>query len=93
MVAGREATPQDANATEKLKRYWTTGEGGAKIAWGTPGDYDRCVALVTEAVKGDASFVHGYCANLHMRATGMTTHQHAEMVNAGRDAAKKAAGK
>ena len=26
-----------------LREYWTHGEGAAKIRWGTPGDFDRCV--------------------------------------------------
>lgn len=82
MVAGREVTPQDAEATERLKRYWTVGAGGQAIRWSTPGDYDRCVALVSAAVKGNASFVKGYCAELHIRATGMTTSQHAAAIKA-----------
>ncbi|WP_433568045.1 hypothetical protein ACQP1O_43145 (plasmid) [Nocardia sp. CA-151230] len=95
MVAGREATPKDAEAVARLKEYWTTGSGGKAISWGSPGDYDRCVALVTAAVKGNASFVKGYCAELHIHATGMNTTEHAKMVRAaeGRDAIKKAEGK
>lgn len=32
MVAGREVTPADAKATERLRLYWTRGEGLAKWA-------------------------------------------------------------
>ena len=32
MVAGKEASPKDAQDTERLKRYWTKGEGLAKWA-------------------------------------------------------------
>lgn len=32
MVAGREATPQDAAAVARLKNYWLKGEGLAKWA-------------------------------------------------------------
>ncbi len=40
MVAGKEVTPGDAQATARLRRYWTKGEGGiVKIKWGTPGDF------------------------------------------------------
>lgn len=87
MVAGREATPQDAANTEHLKRYWTTGEGGAAIRWGQPGDYDRCIVLTSKAgVPPDQ--VHGYCQNLHIRATGAPAgHAPAEL------AAKAAEGK
>lgn len=55
----------------RLKRYWTTGEGGAKIAWGTPGDDDRCMKLVGAEVPPGDMDVKGYCANLHHAATGM----------------------
>lgn len=34
MTAGREVTPKDAAATERLMRYWAEGEGAAKIQWG-----------------------------------------------------------
>jgi hypothetical protein len=41
VVAGREATPGDAQATERLMRYWlwAEGEGAAKIQWGVSGDF------------------------------------------------------
>jgi hypothetical protein len=32
MVAGKELSPKDAEATERLHRYWTVGEGRAKWA-------------------------------------------------------------
>lgn len=65
-TGGAERHPAD---TERLKRYWTTGAGGAAIRWGEPGDYDRCIVLTSKAgVPPDK--VHGYCQNLHMRATG-----------------------
>ena len=59
-----------------LIRYWTAGAGAVKIAWGTPGDYDRCIANVQEAVTkgGEAPLsdrtIHGLCATLHKIATG-----------------------
>ena len=54
--------------TEHLMTYWTTGEGGIKLAWNTPGDFTRCVATLGKYVPGDK--VKGLCANLHHRATG-----------------------
>ena len=68
MVAGREATPKDAASTERLKRYWTEGAGAAKIDWGVPGDFDRCVVQLGKYVG--PAIVKGLCANLHKRATG-----------------------
>lgn len=68
MVAGREVTPGDAAATERLMRYWTEGEGAAKIGWNTPGDFNRCVTQLSEHVG--PGIVKGLCSNLHQRATG-----------------------
>lgn len=90
MVAGREATPKDAQDTERLKAYWTTGAGAAKINWGVPGDFDRCVTELSQHVGPD--IVKGLCSNLHQRATGARP-GHAPAEQAAHDtsqAAKKA---
>jgi hypothetical protein len=55
---------------EKLFEYWTHGEGGAKIGWGSPGDFERCVKLVGEEVPKTIN-VKGLCSNLHQRALGV----------------------
>lgn len=55
---------------EKLRRYWSTGEGAAKIRWRTKGDFTRCVRLLSKHMPGRAA---GYCALLHKRNTGMYT--------------------
>ena len=68
MVASREVTPGDVNATERLMRYWANGAGAAKIRWGVPGDFDRCVVELGKYVGPGT--VKGLCANLHHRATG-----------------------
>lgn len=68
MVAGRELSPKDVSSTERLMRYWSRGEGAAKIGWGRPGDYDTCLVELGKHVP--AGMVHGLCANLHHRATG-----------------------
>ena len=76
MTAGREVTPGDAAATERLKTYWAEGAGAAKIQWGVPGDWDRCIVEIQKAVTKDGrpplsdSTIKGLCANLHKRATG-----------------------
>lgn len=75
MAGGQEATPHDAAGAERLRIYWTTGPGGIKIAWGTPGDFDRCVALLSEHMPGKAE---GYCNLLHKRATGIYPATHAK---------------
>ena len=68
MAAGTGMPPQ-------LVRYWTEGAGAAKINWGVPGDYDRCIVNIQAEVSkhgaplGDR-VIHGLCATLHKIATG-----------------------
>jgi hypothetical protein len=49
--------------------YWAEGPGAAKVAWGTPGSYDRCIVELGKYVHSDRT-LHGLCANLYHRATG-----------------------
>lgn len=51
----------------KLKAYWLAGEGAAKIRWGTPGSFDRCVRALGPKFPGNPQ---GLCANLYHEATG-----------------------
>lgn len=53
---------------QKLRRYWTHGEGAAKIGWGTGGDFNRCRAALAQYVP--TRMLSGLCANLHHDATG-----------------------
>jgi hypothetical protein len=85
MVAGREATPKDAADTERLMRYWSEGEGAAKLNWGVPGDFNRCRVELSKYVG--PKVVDGLCANLHHRATGAWP-GHAPAEQAMRDAKK-----
>lgn len=52
---------------EVLREYWTTGKGGIKIRWNTPGDFTRCVRHLRKYVKDP----EGYCALRHKEMTGM----------------------
>lgn len=60
----------------QLVAYWTKGEGAGKINWGVPGDFDRCVVAIQEAVTSDGKkpladrVVKGLCSTLHVVATG-----------------------
>lgn len=71
MAAGTQLPPA-------LVRYWTAGEGGAKIDWGHGGDFARCEKLVQEAITKDGkaplapNVIAGLCATLHRLATGAT---------------------
>jgi hypothetical protein len=78
MAAGREATPKDVADTERLKNYWAHGPGAAKIAWGSPGDFDRCTAHLSKYVG--PAVVKGLCANLHHEALGIWPATHAKEV-------------
>lgn len=73
-VAGRQLTPKDAANTEKLKRYWTVGEGAAKIRWGTPGSWRRCYRHLVKYVGPKVA--PGLCTNLSERlgGHGVATH-------------------
>lgn len=68
MAGGREATPGDARATERLMNYWAHGQGATLIRWGHPGDFDRCLTELGKHVS--PNIVKGLCSNLHQRATG-----------------------
>lgn len=52
---------------EKLRHYWTRGEGAAKIRWGTHGDWTRCVAHLTKYLGPRAK---GYCNLRHKEMNG-----------------------
>jgi DNA-binding ferritin-like protein len=53
-----------------LRRYWTKGKGAAKIRWGTPGDWKRCVRQLSKYMGVRAK---GYCQLRHKEATGVYT--------------------
>lgn len=61
---------------EKLRKYWTVGEGAAKIRWGTGGDWKRCVRHLSKYLGERAK---GYCQLRHKDALGYYTSTHAKM--------------
>ena len=61
---------------ERLRRYWTRGEGAAKIRWGQPGDWKRCVRQLAKYLGPRAK---GYCQLRHKEALGYYTATHAKM--------------
>jgi len=60
--------------TQRLRTYWTRGEGAGKIRWGQPGDFDRCRSQLRKYVS-NPSFLAGTCANLHYVALGYWPNQ------------------
>lgn len=57
LIAAGGADRNRGNA-ERLRRYWLRGPGAAKIKWGTPGDWYRCVAELSKHMGPRAK---GYC--------------------------------
>lgn len=70
LVADAPLTVSPDPRAEKLRRYWSTGKGAAKIRWGTPGDWKRCFRHLSKYMGARA---RGYCQNLHKRNTGLWT--------------------
>jgi 8-oxo-dGTP pyrophosphatase MutT (NUDIX family) len=68
-------TPSKEGDAERLRQYWSHGEGAAKIGWGTPGDFDRCVVEVGKYMDDPK----GYCAERHHDALGIWPATHAAM--------------
>lgn len=69
-VTAAGGADRNRGGAEKLRRYWTIGEGGAKIRWGTGGDWTRCVRLLSKYMGPRAK---GYCALRHKEMTGLWT--------------------
>lgn len=61
-------TPKGVAGEEKLDRYWTEGEGAAKIRWAEPCAFCRCKEHLGKFIQGNK--LDGHCANLEKRATG-----------------------
>lgn len=66
-------------ATERLHEYWVHGEGAAKIGWGAPGDFDRCVGELGKHISNS----QGYCNLAHHAALGYYPATHAKMEGRG----------
>src|SRR5688500_12178522 len=60
------AIDKSEESTRTLVRYWTRGDGAAKIRWGVDGSFGRC----TRALAGKVRDPDGLCAELHKEATG-----------------------
>ena len=75
---------------EHLKDYWSHGKGAAKIGWGTPGDFNRCVVELGKYLPPEE--VKGYCALRHHEAIGAWPGQE-KVDGTTKDAAAKMRGK
>ena len=77
LVAGVSTMPA------QFKKYWGPGGiGGAKIRWGTDGDFDRCVRMVNAKVTEKhgsplpPNEIRGLCSNLHREYLGKNPGEH-----------------
>lgn len=69
-MAGKRGGRGRGGNAETLRRYWSSGKGGAKIRWGTGGDWTRCVKQLSKYLGPRAK---GYCQKMHKRNTGVYT--------------------
>lgn len=53
---------------QQLLEYWVHGKGAAKIRWGVPGDFNRCVRALRKYFPTNPE---GLCNRLHTRALGV----------------------
>lgn len=60
-----------------LIRWFEHGEGAARIGWGAPGDFDRCVAIASEHMTEEQA--KGFCNLRHHGALGIYPATHAAM--------------
>jgi hypothetical protein len=79
-----DATRRSTRPRRNGHEYWVHGEGAAKIAWGSPGDFDRCVAHLSQYIHDP----QGYCNLAHKAATGMYPATHAKMLGKHRSEAR-----
>ena len=69
-----EKSAAGVEGTERLHEYWVHGAGAAKIGWGTPGDFDRCVTELSKYIDRP----EGYCNLAHHAALGIYPATHAK---------------
>lgn len=83
MARGRQGNGSRSGGgnAQTLRNYWTKGAGAAKIRWGAPGDFNRCVRQLSKYMGPRAK---GYCNLRHRAATGMSTSAHAKALRGGR---------
>lgn len=67
VTASLSAEAYQSRMPDQLKDFWLRGEGAARIRWGTPGSFDRCVRQLADEFPSNT---RGLCANLYHEATG-----------------------
>lgn len=59
----------DPIPTGRIRKYWVSGEGAAKIRWGAPGAFNRCRKQLAKYIA-NPEWLAGACANMYFEATG-----------------------
>lgn len=70
-VAAAGGLDRNRGNAEALRREYLHGKIAARIRWGTPNDWTRCVAIASEHMTHDQA--QGYCQLRHKEATGLYT--------------------
>ncbi|GEM_PF-1287146 len=68
-VPGVADTPSDRAAVRRLKRWYVRGGGAARIRWGQPGDFMRCVRIASKHMSPERA--RGFCNLRHQEALGV----------------------
>lgn len=76
LTKGKEG-PYGRWKARHLIRWYERGEGAGRVLWGTPGDFDRCVALAGRFMRLDQA--KGFCNLRHKGALGFYPATHAAM--------------
>lgn len=66
-----EGADHYSEGARRLRRYWVHGPGAAKIRWGEPNDFYRCVAELGKYVSDPK----GLCNVYHRAALGVAPGQ------------------
>src|SRR2546430_13682292 len=67
-MAGDSGIP--GHLPHQLADWWERGPGAARIGWGTPGSFDRCVKLAVAEAHMNPERAKGFCAERYHAATG-----------------------
>ena len=69
LAAKAGGADRNRGGAENLRHWYLHGAGAAAIAWGTPGDFTRCVKIAGKHMTTERA--KGYCNLRHKEATGM----------------------
>ncbi|MFK0295642.1 2'-5' RNA ligase family protein [Streptomyces sp. NPDC090442] len=75
LEAKADGLDRDRGNAERLRDWYTHGEGAVRIGWGAQGDFDRCVALAGRHMS--LKDARGYCNLRHHEALGIYPATHA----------------